>query len=100
MLDLDSLAQARAQSLNEKEEEWRQAIWSSDFQRISVNMSDGEVETLVALCPSVKHFKNVVRFLEQKAKDQEVSPFTVLTQEASLAGMSLGDWVKSGKGML
>ena len=100
MLDLDSLAHARAQSLNEKEEEWRQAIWSPDFQTISVNMSDGEVETLIALCPSVKHFKDVVRFLEKKSKDQEISPFTVLTEEASRSGMSPTDWVKSGKGLL
>ncbi len=100
MLDFDSLAQARAQSLNEKEDEWRKAIWSPDFQRISVNMSDGEVETLVELCPSVKHFKDVVQFLEKKSTDQGVSPFSVLTQEASKVGMSPTEWVKAGKGLL
>jgi hypothetical protein len=100
MLDLDSLAHSRARSLNEKEEDWRQAIWSPDFQRISVNMSDGEVETLVTLCPSVRHFKDVVQLLEQKSKDQRISPFAVLTEEASRAGMSLNDWVKSVKGLL
>ena len=95
MLDLNSLALRRAQSVNEKEDDWKKAIWSQDFQRISVNMSDGEVESLVDMCPSFKHFECVVKMLEERSKTAGVSPFSALTQEAQKAGVTPAAWVKS-----
>lgn len=95
MLDLNSLALRRAKSVNEKEDDWKKAIWSQGFQRISVNMSDGEVEALVELCPSIKHFECVVKMLEDKAKASGISPYTILNQEAQKAGMTAGAWVKA-----
>jgi len=98
MLDLDSLAERRAKSLNQKEDLWREAIWSTDFQEISASMSDGEVETLVSLCPSVKHLQEVVKYLQEQSKSQGLSPFTVLTQEADRAGVQPGQWIESRLG--
>jgi len=46
MLDLDSLAEKHAKSLNEQEDKWREALWGAEFQALAQNMSDGEVEIL------------------------------------------------------
>lgn len=93
MLDFDSLAERRAKSLNQEEKSWREVIWSPGFQKISTNMSDGEVEELISLCPSPHHFSVTVEFLEEHAKNSERPPFSVLTDEAAKAGLPLGDWV-------
>ena len=95
MLDLDNLAQKRAEFLQQKEDAWRAAIWSPEFQKLSTNMSDGEVESLVSLCPSVDHLKKVVKFLDERSSANGVAPYSVLTEEAAKAGVGPGDWVLS-----
>lgn len=95
MLDLNSLALRRATTVNEKEDDWKKAIWSQDFQRISSNMSDGEVEALVELCPSFKHFECVVRKLEENSKATGASPYSILTLEAQKAGISPAAWIEA-----
>jgi|GEM_PF-5866198 len=95
MLDLDSLALRRAKSVNEKEDVWKKAIWCREFQRISANMTDGEVESLVELCPSAKHFECVAKLLQERSLEQGISPFNVLIQEADRAGVSPSAWVES-----
>ena len=80
MLDLDSLAEKRATTLNEKREFWSQVVWTPDFQKISANMSDGEVESLLSNCKSYRQLEAVVRFLVAKAAHS--SPYSTLTQEA------------------
>ena len=98
MLDLDSLAEKRARSLNQTEDQWRKVIWSPSFQKISAHMSDGEVEALIDLCPSVAHFQNVVGFLEESSSRTGVPPYTVLTDEAQKAGVSPQDWIARFEG--
>jgi hypothetical protein len=98
MLDLDSLAERRARDLNQIEDQWRTIIWGSSFQKISAQMSDGEVEALIGLCSSVTHLQNVVKFLEESSTRSGVAPFTVLTGEAKKAGVSPEDWVARFKG--
>lgn len=95
MLDLDSLAERQAKILNQKEEPWREVIWSPEFQKISASMSDGEVEILVSLCPTVAHLRAVIDYLVQHAQSQKQSPFNILTDEAAKAGVRPGDWVRS-----
>jgi uncharacterized protein involved in tellurium resistance len=94
MLDLDSLAEKRAQSLNQPSETWRTAVWEPLFQKLTQSMSDGEVEALVSYCPSVDHFEAVVRFLDQRCAQKKTSPFVVLDGEARAAGLSNEEWVK------
>lgn len=94
MLDMDSLAEKRAQSLNQPAESWRSAIWDDRFQKLTQNMSDGEVEALVSYCPSVQHFEAVVRFLEARCEQNKSAPFLVLSDEARAAGLSAEEWVK------
>jgi hypothetical protein len=91
MLDLDTLAEKRAQTLNEKLESWSQVVWASDFQKLSANMSDGEVETLLGSCKSYRQLEAVVRFLTAKAA--HTSPYSVLIQEAKSTGQTLTDWI-------
>ncbi len=98
MLDLDSLAEKRARVLNQQEDSWRTAIWSAAFQKISQNMTDGEVESLVSLCTCVTHFDSVVRYLFERTQASGVAPFTVLQQEARSAGQSPEEWIKSRVG--
>ncbi len=94
MLDFDFLAESRAKSLNEQEEMWRKAIWSPLFQALSQSMTDGEVESLVAFCPSVKHFNEVIRHLDVQSKASGVPPFTVLQQLADKAGVQPAEWIR------
>ncbi len=98
MLDLDSLAATRAKALNQKEESWRDAVWSSEFQKVSASMSDGEVVALVELCPSVSHLQNVVKYLDQHSANKGMSPFTLLTQEAEHAGLKPAEWIERQAG--
>lgn len=91
MLDLDSLAEKRAKVLNEKEEPWRKAVWSPGFQKISASMSDGEVEILLASCKSFAQVEAVVVYLG--TLPENVSPYSLLVQEAASAGVGLGDWI-------
>jgi hypothetical protein len=98
MLDLDFLAERRARNLNQTEDQWRKVIWSSSFQKISARMSDGEVEALIDLCPSVAHLQSVVEFVEESSLQSGAAPFAVLTAEAEKAGISLADWVARFKG--
>jgi hypothetical protein len=73
-------------------------IWSASFQKVSAQMSDGEVEALIDLCPSVAHLQNVVKFLEESFTKNGAPPFTLLTDEAKKAGVSPQDWVARFKG--
>jgi len=93
MLDLDSMARARALALNEEEGRWKNAVWSAGFQNLSREMSDGEVETMISACPSVGHFERLVGFLTDQSSTQNLSPYQVLVATAQDAGLSLHEWV-------
>ncbi|NJL24779.1 MAG: hypothetical protein HC902_06165 [Calothrix sp. SM1_5_4] len=93
MLDLDELASARAKTLNQQEDAWRNAVWGISFQKLSANMTDGEVETLVKACPSAQHLECLVSYLEARTQATGVAPFTLMAQEAEAVGKSLEDWV-------
>lgn len=95
MLDLDHLAEQKAQRLNEAKEIWRAAVWSADFQRFSGDMSDGEVEQLLAWCPSVRHLRSLVIYIEGKAKELGQTPFPCLLDQAKIARVSPEDWIKT-----
>ena len=93
MLDLDSLAATRAKSLSQGEDSWREAVWSEDFQKLSSFMSDGEVESLIAICPSVNHFRLAVAYLNAQAAASGMSPFQVLTMDSEKDGLKPSDWI-------
>lgn len=99
MLDLDSLAEKRARSLNQTEAQWRTVIWSPSFQKISAQMSDGEVETLIDLCPSEIHLQHAVAYLDNKSAETGKSPFTIITEEAAAAGVPTEKWITTLKGI-
>ena len=88
MLDLTTLAEARARSLNQGEDTWRDAVWSPDFQEMSQSMSDGEVEALISFCPTPGHLRSAVKFIRKVCGDQGLPPFTALLQEAAKAGLA------------
>jgi hypothetical protein len=80
MLDLDSLAEERARTLNQQEKVWKDAIWSPAFQSLSQKMSDGEVELFLAMFNNVNGFEEAVREIERK-------------------GLHPGEWIRSaGRG--
>jgi hypothetical protein len=95
MLDLDTLASLKAKSLNQKEDVWKKAVWSSDFQRISQGMSDGEVESFLSICPSVAHLETAVKRLDKLCSEKKEPPFTVLMSESEKAGVSPEQWIRS-----
>ena len=91
MLDLDSLIEQRATVLNQTLENWHSAVWSAEFQKISASMSDGEVEQLIALCPSGEHLNAVIAFLSTC----DGQPFDALKSAAANQGQSLADWIQT-----
>ena len=91
MLDLDSLAEKRAQTLNEGADKWQRAVWSAEFQKISSYMSDGEVEVLLASCKSVVQLEAVVAYLFKHPS--AATPYAVLNSDAKAAGKSLSEWI-------
>jgi hypothetical protein len=96
MLDLDSLAERRAHSLNEGADNWHQAVWSAGFQKISASMSDGEVESLLAACRSFKQLEAVVAYLS--VRQTADGPYATLVDAAKSTGKSLTDWIASISG--
>ncbi len=94
MLDLDTLAEKRAKSLNQSEAVWRATLWSPAFQKISASMTDGEIEGLLISCPSVVHVELVMRYLNGHPERETVSPYALLTREAQTAGMGMAEWIK------
>ncbi len=93
MLDLDSLAEKCARSLNEQQEKWLDVVWSAAFQRVSKNMSDGEVEIMLRSCRSVKNLNSLLHFL--KSQTIAESPFLLIENEAQKVGLTLTDWISS-----
>ncbi|HMN69685.1 MAG TPA: hypothetical protein PKC28_14175 [Bdellovibrionales bacterium] len=59
MLDLDELAERRARDLNQSPESWRQAVWTDSFQKMSANMSDGEVESVITGAASAERLNEI-----------------------------------------
>lgn len=98
MLDLDALARQRAEALKQQYENWKKAIWCADFQKISANMSDGEVLSLVELCGSAGEFESVSGYLQRRSNEIGLTPYSVLEQEAENEGISLEAWVKARSG--
>lgn len=96
MLDFDRLASERAQSLQQQSEPWKQAVWSTGFQKLTADMSDGEVINLINLCPSTGHLDVLVRFLAERAQTTGQPPFQIITTAATAAGVSKEEWVKRG----
>ncbi len=97
MLDLDHLAETRARSLNQSEEAWREALWSEDFQKLSQEMSDGEIEALIASCCHQDQFLSLVRYLliAIQSEGESESPFVILQKRAQQASKSLSDWINA-----
>ena len=95
MLDLDALARQRAEALKQHYEVWKKAIWCPEFQKISANMSDGEVLSLLELCPSARDFEIVSHYLERRSVEIGLTPYSVLEQEAENEGITLEAWVKA-----
>ena len=94
MLDLDALAEQCAVRLNQTKENWTTVIWSTEFQKFSANMSDGEVENLIIWCPTSQHLKSAVQFLGSRATAAGQTPFSVLIDEARGQSVSPEEWIK------
>lgn len=94
MLDLDSLADNRAKSLNQGGADWRAVVWSAEFQKISASMSDGDVENIIAWCPSPQHLKTLVKHLDSKCATSGLAPIAVISAEAERAGVSPSEWIQ------
>src|SRR4051812_27089986 len=95
MLDLDRLAQKFAEARSETEEKWRAVVWGAAFQKLTQDMSDGEVEAFLESCTSVDHIEVVLRFLDEHPERTQLSPFAIIKKEASSAGLNMGDWIKA-----
>ncbi|MGE0527505.1 MAG: hypothetical protein AB7G93_09785 [Bdellovibrionales bacterium] len=93
MLDLDALAQVRAKNLGQEEQSWRNVLWSSAFQELTQNMSDGEVANLVSHCTSAPQLANLVQYLAGKARSLGQPPYTVLMNECETEGLDPASWV-------
>lgn len=95
MLDLDNLADEKALALKQTREDWRKAVWSPEFQKFSSNLSDGEIEIVIAWCPSVDHLNALVRLLTSEAEKRKLTPFAVLTELAKKAKLTPEKWIQS-----
>lgn len=93
MLDLDHIAGEKARSLKQKEDLWRKVVWSPEFQKFTTSLSDGEIENIVAWCPSVDHLKSLIHFLSSKSEENSETPFSVLLEVAKKTKMSPEKWI-------
>ena len=95
MLDLDHLAEEKARRSNQAKESWSQAVWSADFQKVSTNMTDGEVEQMITWSPSVRHLTALVRYLTRACEGNQQTPFAALIETAKRAQVSPEEWIRS-----
>jgi hypothetical protein len=94
MLDLDSLAEKRARLLQQKDEDWRKALWSPAFQKISQTMTDGEIEGLLGHCTSPQQLDLILKFLQAHPDIGSTPSYALLEREAREAGIGLADWIQ------
>lgn len=90
MLDMNALADSRAQTLSQKPDEWRQAIWSAGFQALTQSMTDGEVELFLRNCLEPKQLIKAVAHLQPRCLVGLKTPFEVIAEET--AQSSIEDW--------
>lgn len=96
MLDLDELAAERAKTLSQSPESWRDAVWGPEFQELARHMSDGEVEEVLALCPTALHLRRLASVLSERVRTSGGgSPFNDLQEMAAEAGLSAGEWIST-----
>lgn len=95
MLDLDAMASRQAQQFGQPAETWKSVIWSETFQRLTQNMSDGEVELLISHCPTPSHLQFASEYLEVQSKSMGKSPYQILQDECAQKGIAPGEWVLS-----
>lgn len=93
MLDLDRLAQKRAKTVNEKVDLWHHVLWGQPFQKLSQNMSDSEVESVVASCPSVAHLQALILHLEGNAATVASAPYSFILEQARQSNLRLVEWI-------
>jgi hypothetical protein len=94
MLDLDELAERRAEALCQSGQQWKEMLWSRSFQKLSANMSDGEVENLLICCASTKQLETVMTFLAEHPQMSLCSPFEILVKEAQKSKLGMSDWIR------
>ncbi|MGE4132539.1 MAG: hypothetical protein AB7F86_12925 [Bdellovibrionales bacterium] len=94
MLNLDAIAEKKATQLNQEKELWRQAVWSAEFQKFSADLTDGEVESIVGWCPTARHLRALVSFLEEKVKETGVGPYKNLIKLAEDEKVRPDQWIQ------
>jgi hypothetical protein len=97
MLNLQSLLEKRATELTQSSSDWHKAVWSPEFQRLTSMMTDGEVESLFAICGSSEQLTKLTHSLLQVCETSEQSPVEVLQSLATAKGLSINDWVRQLK---
>ncbi len=92
MIDLDVLAETRAKKLSQDQTAWRRAVWTPEFQKLSQNLSDGEIELFFDSCRTVLHFEIMTKNMMETTQASGIS-FGEMLEKVARSGYEFIDWV-------
>lgn len=91
MIDLDQLAEIKAQKTGQNQQAWQAAVWNPEFQRLSQSISDGEIESIIDSSRTVRHFEIITKFLSDSVFSSGIT-FSELLDKVARSGYQLKDW--------
>lgn len=94
MIDLDILAESRANKLGQDHEAWRKAVWKTSFHTLSQTLTDGEIESFFESCRTVRHFEVMTQYLMDGDAVSGIT-FSQLMDKVARSGYQMEEWVDS-----
>jgi hypothetical protein len=89
MIDVESLARARASTLAQLEEDWLKATAEASFHHACTQLSDGEIQQIFGLSSSSQHMQILFEAFARASELGVENPFGQFKQAAKLNGLSL-----------
>ena len=94
MIDLDILAESRANQLGQDHEAWRKAVWTTAFHKLSQTLTDGEIESFFESCRTVNHFETMTKYLTSDVPENGIT-FSQVMDKVARSGYQMEEWVDS-----
>lgn len=94
MIDPSALAKQRAHSLNQPEDQWDFVVRLRDFESICQELSDGQIQKIVALCQAPEELQFLSKGLAS-AEGSASESFDKMMETARAQGIALQEWIKA-----
>lgn len=94
MIDPSALAKQHAQSLNQPEDRWEFVVRLRDFEFICQELSDGQIQKIIALCQAPEELQFLSKGLAS-AEGSASESFDKMIETAQGKGIAVQEWIKA-----